>query len=52
MREHRIADFGENVYILYVAGMVQDCMFLLYLLTFERSKFARLAVVICYGTVR
>ena len=28
-RVQRIADFGENVYILYVAELAQDCMFLL-----------------------
>ena len=26
---HKIAAFGKDVYILYVAEMAQDCMFLL-----------------------
>jgi hypothetical protein len=52
LRKHRIADFGGNVYILYVPEIAQDCMLLLRLWTFENSKFARLAVVTCYGTVR
>jgi hypothetical protein len=29
LREHRIADFGENVHILYVAEMGQNFRFLL-----------------------
>ena len=29
LREHRIADFGGNVYILYVAEMPRDSRFLL-----------------------
>ncbi len=28
-RIQRIAFFGENVYMLYMAEMAQDCMFLL-----------------------
>jgi hypothetical protein len=41
----RIADFGGNVYMLYVAEMALDCIILLYLLTFERPKNFRLANV-------
>ena len=48
----KIAIFWEDVYILYVAEMAQDCIFLLSFYTFESPKFARLAVVTCYGTVR
>jgi len=48
LRVHRIADFGENVHILYVAEMALDTMFLLGLLTFERPKFARIPYLIDY----
>jgi hypothetical protein len=34
----RIALFEENVHILYMAEMAQDCTILLYLLTFGRPK--------------
>jgi hypothetical protein len=40
---HKIAVFGKDVYILYIAEMAQDCMFLLYLLTLEKLKNFRLA---------
>ena len=30
LKVDRIAFFGENVYILYVAEMAEDCMFLLF----------------------
>jgi len=46
LRAHRIAFFGENVYILYVARLAQDCTFLL-LLIMERPKNFRLADVLC-----
>ena len=48
--EHRIADFGENVHILYVIEMAQNFRFLLLLWTFEIPKFSSIADVIYYGT--
>jgi hypothetical protein len=33
LRVQRIADFGENVYILYVAEMAPNCMLLLLIYT-------------------
>ena len=38
----RIAFFGGNVHILYVPEKVQNCMLLLYLLTFQKPKNLRL----------
>ncbi len=52
LRVQRIADFGGNVYILYVAEMALNCMILLFLWRFESSKFAGIADVTCKGTVR
>jgi hypothetical protein len=45
LRVQRIALFGENVHILYVAEMARNSGLLLYLLTFERQKNLRLANV-------
>jgi hypothetical protein len=47
LEEHRIADFGENVYMLYVAEMVQDFMLLLLIYTFEISRFSSIPFLIC-----
>jgi hypothetical protein len=37
---HKIAVFRKDVYILYMAEMACDCMILLFLWTFESSKFS------------
>ena len=49
---HRIAFFGRNVYILYVAEMAQNFRFLLFLWSFARLKFAGIADVIYNGAVK
>jgi hypothetical protein len=43
----RIALFGENVHILYVAEMAQDSGLLLYLLTSEKPKFSSIPFLMC-----
>jgi hypothetical protein len=51
LRIQRIAFFGGDVHISYVAEIAQDGMCLLCLLTSERPKFSSIPDVIYYGTV-
>jgi hypothetical protein len=49
---HKIAVLGRDVYILYVAEMVQNCSILLFFYTCESPKFSSISVVIYNDAVR